>query len=60
MDRGAWQAKVHRVAKSQTRLKRLSKHTHEDMKPSMAVVFQERGDTYVNESQPTQGLTWHH
>ena len=24
MDRGAWQAKVHRVAQSQTRLKRLS------------------------------------
>ena len=28
MDRGAWQARVHGVAKSQTRLKRLSKHTH--------------------------------
>ena len=27
MDRGAWQAVVHRVAKSQTRLKRLSTHT---------------------------------
>ena len=26
MDRGAWQATVHRVAKSQTRLKRLSMH----------------------------------
>ena len=25
-DRGAWQAKVHRVAKSKTRLKRLSMH----------------------------------
>ena len=26
MDRGAWQATVHRVAQSQTRLKRLSTH----------------------------------
>ena len=26
MDRGAWRATVHRVAKSQTRLKRLSMH----------------------------------
>ena len=28
VDRGAWQAKVHRVAKSWTRLKQLSTHTH--------------------------------
>ena len=28
MDRGAWQATVHRVAKSQTRLKQLSMHIH--------------------------------
>ena len=27
MDRGAWQATVHRVTKSQSRLKRLSMHT---------------------------------
>ena len=27
-DRGAWLATVHRVAKSQTRLKQLSRHTH--------------------------------
>ena len=27
-DRGAWQAKVHRVAKSRTRLKPLSMHAH--------------------------------
>ena len=27
-DRGAWQAAGHRAAKSQTRLKRLSMHTH--------------------------------
>ena len=29
MDRGAWRATVHRVAKSRTRLKRLSMHAHE-------------------------------
>ena len=28
MDRGAWRAMVHRVAKSQTRLKQLSTHTY--------------------------------
>ena len=28
MDKGAWQATVHWVAKSQTQLKRLSMHTH--------------------------------
>ena len=28
MDRGAWRAAVHGVAKSRTRLKRLSTHTH--------------------------------
>ena len=28
MDRGVWQAAVHRVAKSRTRLKRLSTHAH--------------------------------
>ena len=27
MDRGAWQARVHRIVKSQTRLKQLSTHT---------------------------------
>ena len=27
MDKGAWRATVHRVAKSRTRLKRLSMHT---------------------------------
>ena len=27
MDRGAWWATVHRIAKSQTQLKQLSKHT---------------------------------
>ena len=28
MDRGAWQATVHRVTQSRTRLKQLSTHTH--------------------------------
>ena len=28
MDRGAWRAIVHRIAQSQTQLKRLSMHTH--------------------------------
>ena len=28
MDRGAWQATVHRVAKSQTKLEQLSTHIH--------------------------------
>ena len=36
-DRGAWQATVHRGAKSLTRLKRLSTHTHEETDSS--VVF---------------------
>ena len=30
MDRGAWQATVHAVAKSRTRLKQLSTYTHVD------------------------------
>ena len=30
LDRGPWWAKVHRVSKSRTRLKRLSMHTHTD------------------------------
>ena len=31
-DRGAWQATVHGVAKSRTRLKRFSMHTHGHLK----------------------------
>ena len=31
MERGAWQSAVHRVAKSQTRLKRLSIYTQIDL-----------------------------
>ena len=33
-DRGAWRATVHKVAKSQTRLKGLSRHTHPRSTPS--------------------------
>ena len=42
MDRRAWSAVVHRVAKSQTRLKQLSTHTHTHMnvmKPLYLQVF---------------------
>ena len=37
MDRGAWRATVHRVAKSQTRLKWLSRHTSDNLKGSAVV-----------------------
>ena len=36
MDKGAWWATVHRVAKSQTRLKRLSKQAHNKFHQGMA------------------------
>ena len=36
MDRGAWQATVHRVAKSQTRLKRPSHNMHTNERASLA------------------------
>ena len=39
MNRRVWWAKVHRVAKSQTILKRLSKHTHLHMNISRLLVF---------------------
>ena len=35
MDRGAWQATVHRVTKSQTRLKRLNMHASKDNRQLM-------------------------
>ena len=35
MDRGAWQATVHRVVKSRTRLKPLSTHTHSELRGHM-------------------------
>ena len=40
MNRGDWQATVHRVAKSQTRLKQLSTTTQTHHKVSLHVEFQ--------------------
>ena len=37
MDRGAWGATVHGVAKSWTRLKQLSMHAHNAMSPTQVV-----------------------
>ena len=39
MDRGTWQATVHRVAKSQTQLKQLSTHTHTIDRSSLTLAF---------------------
>ena len=36
---GAWQATVHRVAKSQTQLKQLSTHTHTIDRSSLTLAF---------------------
>ena len=42
MDRGAWWATVHGVTKSQTRLKQLSVHAHQEVRTSFVdkVVFE--------------------
>ena len=37
MDRGAWWATVHRVAKSQTRLKQLGMHAEDTLKPCQKI-----------------------
>ena len=42
MDRGAWQAKVHRVAKSQILLKRLSRHARDIGKMSVIRKYRAR------------------
>ena len=39
MDRGTWQATVHRVAKSQTQLKQLSTRTHTIDRSSLILAF---------------------
>ena len=39
IDRGAWQAVVHRVAKSQTRLKRLSMHNNVKLEVNNIDIF---------------------
>jgi len=50
MDRGAWRATVHRVAKSQTRLKWLSTHAHMSQKDyeqmTMMCVTSELSEAY--------------
>ena len=38
MDRGAWRAMVHRLAKSQTQVKQLSTHTHTHAMPKVMVL----------------------
>ena len=46
MDRGAWQSTVHRVAKSWTRLNRLSMHTCDPDEQDRALALGvKRGDT---------------
>ena len=50
MDRGTWQATVHRIAKNQTRLRRLSTLTH------MSLTRDECEDT----QNPAQGFTAAH
>ena len=39
MERGAWQAMIHRVAKSQTRLKQLSTHACQHVESPIAPLF---------------------
>ena len=45
MDRGAWRDMVHRVAKSQTQLKQLSKHTPGMVKYKIHNKFKGKGRT---------------
>ena len=39
MDRGAWWAAIHRVTKSQTRLKRLSTHVYKAIKGTSVIMW---------------------
>ena len=62
MDRGAWRATIHGVAKSQTRLKRLSTHAHWILWWFTAVVFQtvcqaQPDSTHSEASVTRAGLT---
>ena len=56
MDRGAWQAVVHRVARSQTQLKRFSTHT----------IYCSNRDTFVRITghckhyARSAGINWNH
>ena len=52
MDRGAWQAIVHRVTKSWTQLKRLNErtHTHSCLHMEMAEIDSHNGDSMVHKA----------
>ena len=51
MDRGAWQAIVHRVAKSWTRLKRISTHVcMHNVKTARVKTKNARAEVYTNMS----------
>ena len=53
MDRGAWQATIHRVTKSWTRLNRLSMHAHNGKKKTQKADV--RGDWAGIRGQPSEG-----
>ena len=55
MGRGAWRATVHRVAKSQTRLKRHRTHVQPNALPgNLGKVFTSISDDYLSKLQPTE------
>ena len=64
MDRGAWWASVHRVAKSRTRLKRLSLHrtmqlysaTKRREAPTLTIMWMNLENTMLSERSQTHGL----
>ena len=64
MDRGAWWASVHRVAKSRTRLKRLSMHhtmqlysaTKRRETPTLTIMWMNLENTMLIERSQTHGL----
>ena len=47
MDRRAWQAAIHRVANSQTRLKQLSPHSHVNMHATSSLAIYLSMDTKI-------------
>ena len=53
MDRGAWQATVRGVAKSQTRLEQLSTHTHMTFKPWSKLEI-----TWAKKERSLRGIDW--
>ena len=58
MDRGAWRSTVHRVAKSQIWLKRLSTMKHHEDKPRQSLPVKETCGKRTSSSQPGQHLSW--